>query len=52
MNKICKIINDRFCVVLEVDGQSIGFKSSASADYFAIHYKKLGYTIIWENPNV
>lgn len=45
---ICKIINDKFSWVLEVDGKTILFNGSANADYFAELYAKLGYEIIWD----
>lgn len=45
-SKLCRIINDRFSFILEVDGQSIPFNGSWNAEYFKEHYLKLGYTII------
>ena len=44
---ICKITNDKFSWVLEVDGKTIAFNGSDNADYFAELYTKLGYEIIW-----
>lgn len=46
--KICKITNDRFSWVLEVDNMTINFDNSHNAEYFERHYKSLGYTIIWD----
>ena len=51
MNKICKIINDQFSWVLEVDGHSISFDGSYNADYFEQHYKTLGYEVKRLNRN-
>ena len=45
---ICKITNDKFSWVLEVDKQTITFNGSDNADYFAELYTKLGYEIIWD----
>lgn len=45
---ICKITNDKFSWVLEVDKQTITFNGSDNADYFAELYAKLGYEIIWD----
>jgi hypothetical protein len=50
----CKLINDWWAWRLEVDGQNIGFQGAASADYFAEHYRKLGYKVsYWKvrSPN-
>ena len=44
---ICKITNDKFSWVLEVDKQTITFNGSSNADYFAELYTKLGYKIVW-----
>lgn len=43
---ICKITNDKFSWVLEVDGKTITFNGGDIADYFAELYTKLGYEII------
>ena len=49
--KICKLINGKFSWILIVDGQEIAFTGSYNADYFAKHYKELGYKIEWEDRN-
>lgn len=49
MDKVCKIINDQFCYILEVDGQLIAFNGFWNAQYFKEHYSGLGYLIIEEN---
>ena len=46
--KICKLTNDKFSWVLEVDEHTITFNGSDNADYFAELYSKLGYEIIWD----
>ena len=45
---VCKITNDKFSWVLEVDGKTITFNGCDNADYFAKIYTKLGYTIEWD----
>ena len=45
---VCKITNDKFSWVLEVDGKTITFNGSDNADYFAELYTKLGYSIEWD----
>ncbi|NRA77300.1 MAG: hypothetical protein HRU18_03745 [Pseudoalteromonas sp.] len=45
---VCKITNDKFSWVLEVDGKIITFNGSDNADYFAELYTKLGYNIEWD----
>ena len=45
---ICRITNDKFSWVLEVDGKTIPFNGGDNADYFAELYAKLGYEIIWD----
>jgi len=45
---ICKITNDKFSWVLEVDGKTVTFNGGDNADYFAELYAKLGYEIIWD----
>lgn len=45
---ICKITNDKFSWVLQVDGKTIPFNGSDNADYFADLYTKLGYNIEWD----
>ena len=42
---ICKIINGHFSWILEVDGQSICFQGWHNAEYFEVHYAKLGYSV-------
>ena len=44
----CKITNDKFSWVLEVDGKTITFNGSDNADYFAGLYTILGYSIEWD----
>jgi RimJ/RimL family protein N-acetyltransferase len=51
MDKVCKIINDHFCWILEVDGQSIAFYGSWNVQYFKKHYSELGYWIVEEDRN-
>jgi uncharacterized protein YmfQ (DUF2313 family) len=46
--RICKITNDKFSWVLEVDKKTINLLGSDNADYFAELYAKLGYKIIWD----
>ena len=43
--KVCTIVNGQFSYILEVDGESIAFNGSSSAEYFKEHYRKLGYKI-------
>lgn len=45
---VCKITNDTFSWLLEVDGKRITFNGSDNASYFAEIYTKLGYTIEWD----
>ena len=45
---VCKITNDKFSWVLEVDGKTITFNGSDNADYFAELYTKFGYNIEWD----
>lgn len=46
---ICKIVNGKFSYELHVDGQLILFNGGDNADYFAKHYKELGYHIVLED---
>ena len=46
--KKCKIINDKFSWVLDVDGKIIAFQGFDNAEYFAKLYSDLGYEIIWD----
>jgi len=46
--KICKIVNDRFSWVLEVDKKEIPFQGRSNALYFETIFKQLGYTIVWD----
>ena len=46
--KEVKLINGRFSWFLCVDGKRIPFQGSENADYFAEHYRSLGYTVIFE----
>ena len=46
--KEVKLINGRFSWFLRVDGEKIPFQGAKNADYFADHYRKLGYTVIFE----
>ena len=41
--KVCKIINDRFSYVMEVDGKVITFDGGIAFEYFKQHYSELGY---------
>jgi hypothetical protein len=45
---VCKITNDKFSWVMEVDGRTILFNGSENADYFAETFAKLGYEIVWD----
>jgi len=45
---VCKITNDKFSWVMEVDGHTILFNGSENADYFAKTFVKLGYEIVWD----
>lgn len=42
---ICKITNDKFSWVMEVDGKRILFQGGDNAEYFAELYTKLGYYV-------
>ena len=44
--KECKIINDPFCYLLEVDDKQIIFHGGFAVEYFKDHYEKLGYKVI------
>ena len=46
MKKICKIINNPTSYLLQVDDQNIPFNTGYGADYFAKHYKELGYKVL------
>lgn len=48
IQRICKLVNDRFSWILYVDGEEIGFTGMHHAEYFAKHYENLGYTIEWD----
>lgn len=48
MDKICKLVNDRFSWIMYIDGQTISFDGGSNSHYFAKHYKELGYTIEWD----
>ena len=43
--KTCRIINERFSWILEVDGMKIEFQDRVAAEYFHQHYKGLGYEV-------
>jgi uncharacterized protein YmfQ (DUF2313 family) len=43
--KKCKITNDKFSWVLEVDGVVITFDGGSAAEYFEQHYTALGYEV-------
>ena len=43
--KEVKLINGRFSWFLCVDGNKISFQGSQNADYFAEHYRSIGYTV-------
>lgn len=45
MDKICKLINEKFSWILKVDGHEIVFNGSWNADYFEQHYSELGYKV-------
>jgi hypothetical protein len=46
--KVCSLKKDENCWLLNVDGHLIPFQSRVNAKYFADHYEKLGYEIIWK----
>ena len=46
--KEVKLINGRFSWFLCVDGRKISFQGSENADYFAEHYRSIGYTVSFE----
>jgi len=46
--KVCRIVNGRFSYQLIVDGEKIAFNYSWNAEYFARHYKALGYKVVKE----
>ncbi len=46
--KKCILTNGEFSWILEVDGNTINFQGSESAQYFAYHYSNLGYEIHWK----
>jgi len=48
MNKICKLVNDKFSWIMYVDEEEIAFDGHHNADYFAQHYSDLGYAIEWD----
>ena len=50
--KVCKLVNGIFAWVLKVEGLEVAFSSALAADYFAEHYKKLGYEIEWEKEEI
>ncbi len=43
--KICKIVNNNFSWVMFVDEQAVSFSGRHNAEYFASHYRKLGYEV-------
>ncbi len=43
---VCLIDNATFSWVMRVDGMMIPFSGGDIAEYFADHYKKLGYKIV------
>lgn len=44
-SKICEIINQKFCILLKVDGKEIALQCWIDADYFKQHYESLGYIV-------
>jgi len=44
---ICKLTNGQFSWIMSVDGQEISFDGFYNAEYFAKHYRKLGYKVEW-----
>lgn len=50
--KECTLFNGRFNWYLIVDNQKISFQGRHNAEYFAEHYKELGYDIKWEKEEV
>lgn len=49
MDKTCRLINDKFSYILEVDGYSISFQGHSSFLYFKELYAGLGYNIVTVN---
>jgi len=49
--KICKLTNGQFSWFMNVDDVEVVFQGFSNAEYFAKHYKKLGYKIKWEKEN-
>lgn len=45
---VCKIINDHFSYIMDVDGHLIPFNLCASAEYFADHFEGLGYKVVYD----
>lgn len=45
---VCKITNDKFSWVMQVDGRTILFQGGDNADYFVEVFTKLGYEIVWD----
>jgi hypothetical protein len=46
VNKTCKIINNLFSWILNVDNESIIFEDRVAQEYFKKHYEELGYKVI------
>lgn len=51
-DKLCELVNGQFSWFLRVDEQDISFQGAYNADYFAEHYKKLGYTVKWGDEQI
>lgn len=46
--KKCKIINDKFSWIMEVDNRRIEFQGHSNADYLAKKFEELDYEIVWD----
>jgi metal-dependent hydrolase (beta-lactamase superfamily II) len=44
-DKKCKIANERFSWILDVDGHHVLFDGASNAEYFEQHYLSLGYSV-------
>ncbi len=47
--KKCIITNGSFAWTMNVDGKEINFQGSGNAEYFADHYRSLGYEVIFNS---
>lgn len=47
--KRCILINGEYSWKLKVDDKEIIFYGGVNAEYFACHYRELGYEVVWED---